>query len=162
MLQVTNGTVSRTYKVGDYEPRVVSLSFNIDPGSDVESLVADVVGMVERIARGTPVQVTKPAPVEAKQADPPTVETAAGPTRPPDLPTDVPVAPSVPTADDVVNAAKAAVSRVGAENRHQVTAVVNRFVAEPNMPVRSISEDKRMDAIAALAELGKPAASADY
>lgn len=58
MIVVTNGSVSRTVKPADYEGRTVSLSFNCDPGDDVEAGVRAVLAVAEHLARGeVPAQV---------------------------------------------------------------------------------------------------------
>lgn len=53
-MNITNGTVSRAYKVADYETRTVSLSFTLDPGDDVDAATKKVVLLAERHARMTP------------------------------------------------------------------------------------------------------------
>lgn len=53
-MQITNGTVERVYKPGDYENRRVALSFNIDPGEDINAILAHVAAMAEHHARTQP------------------------------------------------------------------------------------------------------------
>ena len=63
-MHITNGSVSRTLRTGDFENRVVNLSFTVEEGDDAEAATAKVVAMVERL-------VTQKAPV--KEPKPPVV-----------------------------------------------------------------------------------------
>lgn len=69
-MQITNGTVERTYKPGDYETRKVALSFNIDPGEDVGAVVAHVASLAEHHARmqpGQPASIVVPTPAAGRK-----------------------------------------------------------------------------------------------
>lgn len=97
-MQITNGSVSRVYKPGDYEGRTINLSFTLDPGDNPEQCVADVAGMAERRARdaytaylaGGAVPPTPPAPVPAtrsrKAGSSPATNTATAPSDPASAP----------------------------------------------------------------------------
>lgn len=50
-MQITNGTVSRTVKPADYEGRSVTLSFTVDPGDDIEPILARLLSLAERYVR---------------------------------------------------------------------------------------------------------------
>jgi len=88
-MQITNGTVERTYKPADYEGRRVSLSFNLDPGDDVNTTLAHVASLAEHHARVQPgpIQpamppaspVSQAAPSSALPVMPPTPPVTAGP-----------------------------------------------------------------------------------
>lgn len=59
-MQITNGTVERVYKPGDYESRRVALSFNIDPGEDYNAILEHVSGLAETHARQIPGEAVPP------------------------------------------------------------------------------------------------------
>ena len=94
---ITNGTVERVYKPGDYESRRVSLSFNIDPGEDINSVLAQVTGLAEAHARQQPSPVAAVPPTQVVIPGP----AKRGPGRPPSAPVQVvePVATVAPAAD---------------------------------------------------------------
>ena len=79
---ITNGTVERVYKPGDYESRRVSLSFNIDPGEDINSVLAHVTGLAEAHARQQPSPVAAVPPTQVVIPPP----AKRGPGRPPSAP----------------------------------------------------------------------------
>ncbi len=79
---ITNGTVERVYKPGDYESRRVSLSFNIDPGEDINSVLAQVTGLAEAHARQQPSPVAAVPPTQVVIPPP----AKRGPGRPPASP----------------------------------------------------------------------------
>ncbi len=93
-MQITNGSVSRTYKPADYEGRTVGLSFSFEPGDDVDAATAFVVAICERQARGivgteiaeapkpaTRTRATRPAVVETvSRVEAPAAEADTRPT----------------------------------------------------------------------------------
>ena len=55
-MQITNGTVSRTYKPADYEGRTVTYSFTLEPADDADVQTAKVALLAEKHARHMPTQ----------------------------------------------------------------------------------------------------------
>ena len=155
-MNVTNGTVSRTFKPGDYEARTVSFSFTIDPGEDFEACAAIVAEAAERRARGLPsvsnvgdkpAKAKKPiAPVEAPD---PTVsavsawaaaETSASSGE-----------PKVITDDELMKACQATTTRL--HDAQPTKNTVRGFVEKAGMSVITIPQEDRAAFLAALAAL---------
>ncbi|MGH6796590.1 MAG: hypothetical protein ACREDH_15655 [Methylocella sp.] len=87
-MNITNGSVTRSVKVADYETRTVALSFTIDPGEDAEACVAKVRDMAERQARGAvAVPPTSLGAVAARVSAPPATSAATAPAAPASSPT---------------------------------------------------------------------------
>jgi hypothetical protein len=74
-MQITNGSVSRTYKPGDYEGRTVTLSFTIDPVDDPDGALTTVAALAEKHAR------RMPEPADLPNAAVPPTQPAAATTR---------------------------------------------------------------------------------
>ena len=88
-MQITNGTVSRTYKPADYEGRTVTYSFTLEPADDADVQTAKVALLAEKHARHMPTQAEEQAApkTRAPRAVPPSISTAA-PTPPAEPPSD--------------------------------------------------------------------------
>ena len=88
-MQITNGTVSRTYKPADYEGRTVTYSFTLEPADDADVQTAKVALLAEKHARHMPTQAEEQAApkTRALRAVPPSISTAA-PTPPAEPPSD--------------------------------------------------------------------------
>ena len=159
-MNVTNGTVSRTFKPGDYEARTVSFSFTIDPGEDFEACAAIVVEAAERRARimpgdgtvsnkadvGDKPKAKKPiAPVEAPD---PTMTTAAGAAAETSASSGE---PKVITDDDLMKACQATTTRL--HDAQPTKNTVRGFVEKAGMSVITIPQEERAAFLAALAAL---------
>ena len=143
-MNVTNGTVSRTFKPGDYEARTVSFSFTIDPGDDFEACTAEIVAMAERQARGqasVPAVGDKPkakkpiAPVEEPVKYTGTAEHEA----------------SWVTDDELMKACQATTTRL--HDAQPTKNTVRGFVEAAGMSVITIPQKDRAAFLAALAAL---------
>ncbi len=150
-MNITNGTVSRTFKPAEYEGRTVTLSFMIDPDEDAEACVARVVDMAERRARVVP-NVGDKQPEEAPKPvrRPPAV--AENPT--------VPAAEEVSgSASEVVVVTDDALMKACQRTTHRLRdpaptkAVVREFVEKAGMSVITIPQEKRAAFIEALEAL---------
>ncbi len=53
-MNITNGTVSRTYKPADYEGRTVTFSFTLEPADDADVETAKIAYLAEKHARHMP------------------------------------------------------------------------------------------------------------
>lgn len=75
-MQITNGTVSRTYKPADYEGRTVTYSFTLEPADDADVQTAKVALLAEKHARHMPTQAEEQAApkTRAPRAVPPSAQ----------------------------------------------------------------------------------------
>ena len=65
-MQITNGTVSRTYKPADYEGRTVTYSFTLEPADDADVQTAKVALLAEKHARHMPTQAEEQAALKTR------------------------------------------------------------------------------------------------
>ena len=79
-MQITNGTVSRTYKPADYEGRTVTYSFTLEPADDADVQTAKVALLAEKHARHMPTQAEEQAALKtrAPRAVPPPTPVVSG------------------------------------------------------------------------------------
>jgi hypothetical protein len=180
-VNITNGTVSRTFKPADYEARMVSLSFTLDPGDDVEACVAQGMAMAERQARGLPAHAVAHVEPIKQPRRPPAVVLAPAP-EPAAADPIAPVAQesgavtivgsavqkeegvadtsTVSLVTDAVLDAAVKKARAGNIAPDQIKAAILTFTEQPGVSMKSLDQDKRVLLVAAIEEL-KPLAHAD-
>lgn len=159
-MNITNGTISRTFKPADYEGRTVTLSFTVAEGDEWDAVLAQVSLMCERHACKAPQLVEQPAPPKATPRKPP----QAAPQDPAPAPTEATPLPeeAKPPVTDAVLKAMFHRKRHERVDGEQIKAVVLRHTGVVGMLSYSLPlDDPRRALILAEVEALKPLAHAD-
>lgn len=176
-MQITNGSVSRTYKPADYEARTVSFSFTLEPHDDEDAATARVAFLAEKHARhmpsrdeapAEPVKRTRRAAAPAEQptsteeqpADPFAAGTEAVSSAPASVPVSdivsqkAPPTPAVEITDATLQDAIKAKVAADAKHTPGVMALIQTFTGEPTAKIYTVADQgKRAEFLAALAAL---------
>lgn len=144
-MQITNGSVSRTYRPADFEGRTVSLSYTVDPGEDAEAVTATVAAIVERQARAHPAAKSGPTgPTPAQTARLAATLTPPQPTEPVEEP-DPPAAVEI-TNDAMQDVFRRVKAKIGPE---PIKELIAKWAAPKNR-AQDIPQDKRAGFLAEL------------
>ncbi len=109
-MQITNGSVSRTYKPADYEGRTVTFSFTLDPADNVDAETAKIAYLTEKHARHMPNPADQIGDHGAQPAPKTRAPRAVPPLTPPTTVADALIPPTQGSTSDPFGAAGATAS----------------------------------------------------
>jgi hypothetical protein len=161
-MQITNGSVSHTFKPEEFGSRVIAFSFTVDPGEDAEEAAMRVSAMAERVARQMPdpaktkePTATPNPPVAVLVAQTPTPAALAG--------EPVPVSTEGAINDNQLKLAFDAARARGVDALAIKTTIAG-YTAVPGMSAYTVPQEKRQALLDTINGLGKQpvAAVEDY